>query len=148
MMHSAPISTARSAPAVSVVKNGLPVPAAKMTTRRFSRWRMARRRMYGSATARISMADRTRVSTPSRFRACRRAPRPRASGRCGGTPEILNRHPPPRLAALADPKAREPSHYHALAGFRRRAGHQVPDLRLAGGVLDERLLEQALLREE
>jgi hypothetical protein len=35
MIASAPISTARSAPAVSVVKNGLPVPAAKMTTRPF-----------------------------------------------------------------------------------------------------------------
>ena len=34
---SAPISTARRAPAVSVVKNGLPVPAAKTTTRPFSR---------------------------------------------------------------------------------------------------------------
>ena len=36
---------ARSEAAVSVVKYGLPVPAAKMTTRPFSRWRMARRRM-------------------------------------------------------------------------------------------------------
>ena len=42
---SASISAARNAAAVSVVKNGLPVPAAKMTTRPFSRWRMARRRM-------------------------------------------------------------------------------------------------------
>src|SRR5438034_3047442 len=49
MIASAPISTARSAPAVSVVKKGFPVPAAKMTTRPFSRCRMARRRMYGSA---------------------------------------------------------------------------------------------------
>ena len=55
---------ARSAAAVSVVKYGLPVPAAKMTTRPFSRWRMARRRMNGSATARISMAVTTRVTTP------------------------------------------------------------------------------------
>jgi hypothetical protein len=31
--HSAPISMARRAAAVSVVKYGLPVPAAKMTTR-------------------------------------------------------------------------------------------------------------------
>ena len=46
---SAPISAARSAAAVSVVKKGLPVPAPKMTTRPCSRWRMARRRMYGSA---------------------------------------------------------------------------------------------------
>jgi hypothetical protein len=30
---------------VSVVKNGCPMPAAKMTTRPFSMWRMARRRM-------------------------------------------------------------------------------------------------------
>ena len=42
---SAWISSARSAAAVSVVKNGLPVPAAKITTRPFSRWRIARRRM-------------------------------------------------------------------------------------------------------
>ena len=32
---SAPSSTARSAAVVSVVKNGLPVPAAKITTRPF-----------------------------------------------------------------------------------------------------------------
>ena len=42
---SARISRARSAAAVSVVKYGLPVPAAKITTRPFSRWRIARRRM-------------------------------------------------------------------------------------------------------
>src|SRR3954470_339114 len=42
---SAWISRARRAAAVSVVKNGLPVPAAKMTMRPFSRWRIARRRM-------------------------------------------------------------------------------------------------------
>ncbi len=64
MMHSAWISSARSAAVVSVVKYGLPVPAAKMTVRPFSRWRMARRRMYGSATSFISMADMTRVKTP------------------------------------------------------------------------------------
>ena len=63
---SAPISSARSAAAVSVVKNGLPVPAAKMTIRPFSRWRIARRRMYGSATSETSSADSTRVSAPSR----------------------------------------------------------------------------------
>ena len=40
---SALISAARSAAAVSVVKNGLPVPAPKMTTRPCSRWRIARR---------------------------------------------------------------------------------------------------------
>ena len=34
------ISTARSAAAVSVVKYGLPVPATKITTRPFSRWRI------------------------------------------------------------------------------------------------------------
>ena len=44
-MASAWISSARRAAAVSVVKNGLPVPAAKMTTRPFSRWRIALRRM-------------------------------------------------------------------------------------------------------
>ena len=41
----APISIARSAAAVSVVKNGLPVPAARITTRPFSRCLTARRRM-------------------------------------------------------------------------------------------------------
>ena len=61
---SAPISSARSAAAVSVVKYGLPVPAAKMTMRPFSRWRTARRRMYGSATSCTSIADSTRVSRP------------------------------------------------------------------------------------
>ena len=60
-MHSAPISRARRAAVVSVVKNGLPVPPAKITTRRFSRWRIARRRMYGSATSCIAIADCTRV---------------------------------------------------------------------------------------
>ena len=63
---SAPISSARSAAAVSVVKNGLPVPAAKMTIRPFSRCRMARRRMYGSATSETAIADCTRVCAPSR----------------------------------------------------------------------------------
>ena len=63
-MTSAFISIARRAAAVSVVKYGLPVPAAKTTTRPFSRWRTARRRMNGSATARISMAVATRVTMP------------------------------------------------------------------------------------
>jgi hypothetical protein len=63
---SAWISIARSAAAVSVVKNGLPVPAAKMTIRPFSRWRIARRRMYGSASSDISMALCTRVCRPRR----------------------------------------------------------------------------------
>ena len=44
-----------------MVKNGLPVPAAKITIRPFSRWRIARRRMYGSATSEIVIADCTRV---------------------------------------------------------------------------------------
>ncbi len=64
-MTSAPISIARRLAAVSVVKYGLPVPAAKITTRPFSRWRIARRRMYGSQTECISMAESTRVLTPS-----------------------------------------------------------------------------------
>ena len=42
---SACISSARSAAAVSELKYGLPVPAAKITMRPFSRWRIARRRM-------------------------------------------------------------------------------------------------------
>jgi len=62
---SASISAALNAAAVSVVKNGLPVPAPKMTIRPRSRCRIARRRMYGSAISRISMAVCTRVSTPS-----------------------------------------------------------------------------------
>ena len=64
-MTSAWISRARRAAAVSEVKNGLPVPAAKITIRPFSRWRIARRRMYGSATSEIVIADCTRVCTPS-----------------------------------------------------------------------------------
>ena len=54
---------------MSVVKNGLPVPAAKMTTRPFSRCRIARRRMYGSATSETAIADWTRVSISARSRA-------------------------------------------------------------------------------
>ena len=61
---SASISMARNDAALSVVKNGFPVPAPKMTTRPFSRWRMARRRISGSAMAFISMALCNRVSTP------------------------------------------------------------------------------------
>ena len=45
-------------------KYGMPAPAPKMTTRPFSRCRMARRGMYGSATWPIVMADCTRVSMP------------------------------------------------------------------------------------
>src|ERR1051325_7951154 len=56
-------SAARSAAAESVVKNGLPVPAAQMTMRFFSRWRMARRRMNGSATWAMVMAEFTRVNS-------------------------------------------------------------------------------------
>ena len=41
---------------MSVVTNGLPVPPARMTTRPFSRCRIARRRMYGSATVSIRTA--------------------------------------------------------------------------------------------
>ena len=62
---SQPISAARKAAAVSVVKNGFPVPAANRTMRPFSRCRSARRRMYGSDTLAIGIADCTRVSTPS-----------------------------------------------------------------------------------
>ena len=39
------MAIARSAAPESVVKKGLPVPAAKIAMRPFSRWRMARRRM-------------------------------------------------------------------------------------------------------
>ena len=62
---SQPISRARWALTVSVEKYGIPAPAPKMTTRPFSRWRMARRGMYGSATWPIVMAVWTRVSIPS-----------------------------------------------------------------------------------
>ncbi len=72
-MASASISAARSAAAVSVVKNGLPVPPAKMTTRPFSRCRMARRRMYCSATLGISSAVITRVGWSRRSRLSWRA---------------------------------------------------------------------------
>ena len=44
-MMSASISAARSTAAVSVEKKGLPVPQPKITTRPFSRCRMARERM-------------------------------------------------------------------------------------------------------
>jgi hypothetical protein len=37
-----------------------------MTIRSFSRWRIARRRMYGSAIAATSIADWTRVVAPRR----------------------------------------------------------------------------------
>lgn len=58
---------------MSVVKKGFPVPAPKMTTRPFSRWRMARRRMYGSATSAILKAVWTRVGQPRLSRdACRK----------------------------------------------------------------------------
>ena len=59
------ISSARWADTVSVEKNGMPAPAPKMTTRPFSRWRIARRGMYGSATWPMVMAVWTRVSMPS-----------------------------------------------------------------------------------
>ena len=49
---------------MSVVKYGLPVPATKIVTRPFSRWRIARRRMYGSATSFMAMAVMTRVGMP------------------------------------------------------------------------------------
>ena len=57
-------STARSVAAVSVVKYGLPVPATITTTRPFSRWRTARRRMYGSQISFMAIALITRVGQP------------------------------------------------------------------------------------
>jgi hypothetical protein len=50
---------------VSVVKYGFPVPATITTTRPFSRWRTARRRMYGSQISFMAMALMTRVGCPS-----------------------------------------------------------------------------------
>ena len=114
---SAPISSARSEAAVSVVKNGLPVPAAKMTMRRFSRCRIARRRMYGSATSATAIADWTRVWRPAArarpgararsaaSRACRRSrrwrapsplPRRRGRGRSSRLRRRSRRSTPPR----------------------------------------------------
>ena len=61
---SAPISAARSAAQVSVVTNGLPVPAAKMIARPFSRCLIAFRRMNGSHTVLIGNALITRVGWP------------------------------------------------------------------------------------
>ena len=58
-----------NAAAVSVVTNGLPVPAARMMMRFFSRCRRPRRRMYGSATPSMRMADMSRVEQPSDSRA-------------------------------------------------------------------------------
>ena len=64
---SALISLARSAAVVSVEKNGLPVPAAKITTRPSLRWRSAFRRMKVSATFFISIADWTTVAGRDTF---------------------------------------------------------------------------------
>ena len=53
---SAWISSARWAATVSVEKYGMPAPAPKITTRPFSRCRIARSGMYGSATWAIVIA--------------------------------------------------------------------------------------------
>ncbi|COZ64805.1 Uncharacterised protein [Mycobacterium tuberculosis] len=62
---SAPISSARCAAVVSVEKYGSPMPAPKITTRPFSRWRTARNGRYGSATWPMVIAVWTRVTMPS-----------------------------------------------------------------------------------
>ena len=62
---SALISLARRAAQVSVVKNGLPVPAARMITRPSCKWFTARRRMNGSQTLCTVIALITRVSWPN-----------------------------------------------------------------------------------
>src|SRR5258708_4898006 len=59
--------------------------------RPFSRCRIARRRMYGSATSETASADCTRVSPPSCSSACRRASAPRAESR--------GRRPPARRSS-------------------------------------------------
>ncbi|CPU63935.1 Uncharacterised protein [Mycobacteroides abscessus] len=59
------VSRARCTETVSVEKYGIPAPAPKMTTRPFSRCRIARSGMYGSATWPIAMAVCTRVFTPA-----------------------------------------------------------------------------------
>src|SRR5680860_1350756 len=61
---SAPTSKALKAAAVSVVKNGFPVPPANMTTRPFSKCLTAFLRMYGSATSCMRIAVCNRVWTP------------------------------------------------------------------------------------
>lgn len=66
MTTSALISLARRAAVVSVEKNGLPVPAAKITILLLSRYERAFRRMKDSATFFISMADCTTQGTPAR----------------------------------------------------------------------------------
>ena len=58
---------------MSVEKNGAPMPAPKITMRPFSRWRTARRGMYGSAIWVIWMAVWTLVTTSRRSRASWRA---------------------------------------------------------------------------
>ena len=59
------VSSARCALTVSVEKKGIPAPAPKITTRPFSRCRMARSGIYGSATWPIVIAVWTRVGTPT-----------------------------------------------------------------------------------
>ena len=60
---SASISIALKLAAVSVVKKGFPVPAPKITTLPFSKWRTAFLLMKGSAISFISIAVCNRVST-------------------------------------------------------------------------------------
>ena len=90
------------------------MPPAKITTRPFSRWRMARRRMKGSATSRISIAESTRVLTPARSSAsCRARPlitvasMPMWSAETRSMPWALSETPrkmlpPPTTAATCD----------------------------------------------
>lgn len=61
-IHS--LSAQRRAAAVSVVKNGLPVPAANITTLPFSKCLTALLLMYGSATSDMRNAVWTRVGIP------------------------------------------------------------------------------------
>ena len=60
---SQPISAARSAAVVSVVKNGLPVPPTK-TSGPSAKWARARARMNGSQMLIMGMADITRADRP------------------------------------------------------------------------------------
>ena len=133
-MASHSSSRARSAAAESVLKYGLPVPAAQMTTRPFSRWRMARRRMYGSQTARISMALMTRVSTPSSSRASWRA---RAFCTVAIMPmwSPVARSMPPAAAAIPR-KMLPPPTTMAMSTSRARAILMVPaiDFVVAGSI--------------
>ena len=69
MMTSHSLSIARRAAQLSVVKNGLPVPAEKMTTEPADKSLRALRRSKNSQTGSMRIADITTESTPCLSRA-------------------------------------------------------------------------------